>query len=389
MTNNQLSSLIKELYSSSAIILGNGINRYANTGCSWLDLLKKLANEYCQDWQIKDIKDGISYTEFFDALEISVLEQTPYNVGLDIEKLTNSKSLQSLSLELKKAHETFELINTFGQELPPFNLDSANKKQVEAFSNELSKMPYGLPENLVTFTMLGEKFGAAVNSKLVTSICREMVSWQCTDIHRRVSKFAEEWNIPILTTNYDTNLEQSINAEVYDYRHDSSSESCTISCCYTTNPAPAIDDFAIWHINGVIKYPKSILIGKTHYVRCLQQIRSLVFPENKLSAEIFTGNNTGFSSMKDTWLELIFSKNLFIIGLQLDTNEDILRWLLLERAKYYALYNNDTRKAWYVTTENEYKSLSNDFGKQLFFKSVGVEILVLPDYKDIYEAISI
>jgi hypothetical protein len=393
-TKLQFSNLIKEHCSTSAIILGNGINIYANTGCSWLDLLKNLAEKYCPELDIadadfKELEKGFSYTEFFDAMEISVLNRTPYSDSRKIDKF--AKSIHGISLAVRKAEEAFGQINTSTQGLTEFNIDYAkNKRQVEAFSNAVSKMPDNWYENLMTSVMLGDKLQAVVNDKMVESICKEMNSWQFADIHCNVGRFAEKWNIPILTTNYDINLEQSINAQLYDYKHEYSNDSCPISCCYTTYSDTTINDFAIWHINGVIKYPKSILIGLSHYMRCLQTIRGLILPHSQTTAELFNGNNIGFAYIKNTWLELIFSRNLFIIGLQLDVNEVVLRWLLLERAKYYALYNRDKRKAWYVITKKEYEnSLSKDLGKRMFFNSVGVEILVLPDYKDIYEAISI
>lgn len=391
MTQRQLSTLIKKNRRNSAIILGNGINRFANTGCSWTTLLKELAKKYCPEWDIASIPDGISYTEFFDALEISTLEQTPYLKASTYTACIKTLSRSSeLIKQMQRLKEDSILHSQHNEN--PFKIEN-----LKASLQSLQKIPEELLTNLhktcsetMTISLLGDKFHSIVNSSLVHDICNLMTTWQFSDIHCKVTNFAQNWDIPILTTNYDNVLEKAINAKYFDFGHKSSTESCPISNCYTTNNSPTINDFAIWHINGMLKYPQSILIGLSHYMRNLQDIRCLILPQNRYNAELFNENNMGFTHIKNTWLELIFSKDLFIIGLQLDSNEIVLRWLLLERAKYYALYNHDRRKAWYIITEKEYnESLGKDIGKKLFFKSVGIEIIVLPNYTDIYAAISL
>ena len=108
----------------------------------------------------------------------------------------------------------------------------------------------------------------------------------------------------------------------------------------SASPLP-INKFAIWHPNGMLRYPKSILIGLSHYMRNLEAIRNMIVPSNKFKAELFEKTIFEPNTINNTWINHIFFKELFIVGLSLDTDEVLLRWLLLERAKLFSLYPND------------------------------------------------
>ncbi len=134
----------------------------------------------------------------------------------------------------------------------------------------------------------------------------------------------------------------------------------------------------------MIKYPTSILIALTHYMRAIENIRAKILPPNKFNAEIFQGIQWDFKRLANSWLEIIFRKNLFILGLALETDEVFLRWLLIERAKFYALYPHLQKDGWYITAEQE--EISS--GKEYFLKSAGFKIVRVPNYSDIYNSIS-
>ena len=70
MTQKELHKLVMKHSDNCTFLIGNGINRYANTGCSWEVLLKALAIAYCPSLKLESIPHGLSYTEYFDLLDI-------------------------------------------------------------------------------------------------------------------------------------------------------------------------------------------------------------------------------------------------------------------------------------------------------------------------------
>ena len=377
MTSHELHKLILKHKNGSALLLGNGINLYAHSGCSWNVLLKALTKVYCPNLDCSQIPEGITNTEFFDFLEISILREIPSYNEDDFER--QRIKLDNLSCDYEKLHK--EIQDFAIRSFHTFDIDKY-KESLEAFKGFSTDKFMSNSESVLTITELGNKFGPAVNSRLIQSICNLMNKWVPTEPHRAIITFAKNNEMPILTTNYDNLLSQAVNARFYDFKNDRSSEEHPISCCYTTKRKPNVDKFGIWHINGMIKYPKSILIGLTHYMRALENIRSAILPSNKYNSEIFQGNQWGFNTLSNTWINLVFNRNLFIFGLSLESDEVFLRWLLIERAKYYALFPNLRKQGWYIVAENE----KIPIGKAYFLKSADINIVSVPNYSSIYNA---
>lgn len=377
MNTKQLRQFIIKNNIDCALLIGNGINRYANSGCSWEKLLNALASIYCPKLSFNSLPETISNTEFFDLLEISIMQDTPI---FDKERFkVRNLSLDKFDFPQKTLGQINKEITEFAKK-PAFSLKQLNDK-IKGFNTPefQSKM-----EMAITFSSLGDKLGVALRSRLIATICSSMKKWDFTSVHKRVALFAQEYKLPILTTNYDNLLALSVNARLFDYGTNVSSESFPISCCFTNCKCPNFNEFGIWHINGMIQYPKSILIGLSHYMRSLEKVRSLIFPSNDYNAELFQGNHWGFVTLKDTWINLIFSRHLIILGLTLDKDEVLLRWLLLERAKYFALFPYNSKRGFYIVPESE----KVDNGKQLFFNNVGIEIVRVPDYDAVYKIVS-
>ncbi|MDP1619711.1 MAG: hypothetical protein Q8M12_01790, partial [bacterium] len=80
-----------------------------------------------------------------------------------------------------------------------------------------------------------------------------------------------------------------------------------------------------------------------------------------------------------TWLQILFHKPLLIFGLALAENEVFLRWLLIERAKYYKKFPDRRQEAWYVHTPSE-----DDLGKLFFLTGVDVQLVEVKNYDEIY-----
>lgn len=380
MTAKQLRQFIIKNNNDCALLIGNGINRYAKTGCSWDTLLKALAKVYCPNLCFEQLPKGISNTEFFDLLEISYLKDIPI---FDKEEL--EKQRVSLSMPRETLNRISESIQNWALQTPVKLTDlNQYKEVVQKYSKEISKLSENIDFNfMTTIASIGnKKFSTIVRSKFIATICSYMKKWEYHPIHTQIAFFAQKYRLPILTTNYDTLLEDSVNAKEHNYKHESSSENFPISLSYTNNNVPDYNGFGIWHINGVIHYPKSILIGLSHYMRAIEYARNLLFPPNKFDAEII--QNQWSNPLRGTWIDLILSKHLIIFGLSLDKDETLLRWLLIERAKFYAMFHYMQKQAIYIVPESE----TLEEGKVLFFKTVGIDVVSVKDYDSVYRIIS-
>lgn len=86
-------------------------------------------------------------------------------------------------------------------------------------------------------------------------------------------------------------------------------------------------------------------------------------------AKLFRGKNVYNWSGSKSWLHLIFNKSLCIFGLALDENEVFLRWLLIERKKYFRQFPDRVKDGWYIQVKS--KTISdNEIGKRFFFKEL-------------------
>ena len=102
--------------------------------------------------------------------------------------------------------------------------------------------------------------------------------------------------------------------------------------------------------------------------------------------DVFAGKNLNNWNGYKTWLHIIFNKSLFIMGLKLEENETFLRWLLIQRSKYYALFKDRNHNGWYVYPKEEEKD-KDFFGKKVFLEKVGISMIPVENYKTIYEDI--
>lgn len=83
----------------------------------------------------------------------------------------------------------------------------------------------------------------------------------------------------------------------------------------------------------------------------------------------------------NTWLHLVFNCDLVIMGQGLDEQATFLRWLLIERMKYYRGFRDRKRKGWYVGLKNEMTE-----GKKFFLERIGFELIQLDNYEYICQS---
>jgi hypothetical protein len=63
---------------------------------------------------------------------------------------------------------------------------------------------------------------------------------------------------------------------------------------------------------------------------------------------LFGGKDRTTWTGRYSWLHVVFNKPLPILGLGLGETEVFLRWLLIERARYFAKFPKRAQKAWSV-----------------------------------------
>jgi hypothetical protein len=73
-----MKKLLQENKSDIAFVIGNGINQYGATNNTnhWHELLIQLANNFLHS-PISEIPAGVTYTEFFDVLELNLINAVP------------------------------------------------------------------------------------------------------------------------------------------------------------------------------------------------------------------------------------------------------------------------------------------------------------------------
>ena len=77
---------------------------------------------------------------------------------------------------------------------------------------------------------------------------------------------------------------------------------------------------------------------------------------------------------------------LVMFGISLDVSEIFLRWLLLEREKFFRLRGATGKTTYYVYSQEENLDCDEFRGKRFFLEGVGVTLVEVPQYADIYES---
>jgi len=213
---------------------------------------------------------------------------------------------------------------------------------------------------------------------LSQEFCNLMGSWQPSAHHKKFVAWAANNNSPVLTTNFENTLGEAGNCQLHRVATSKFTDYYPWGTCYSKGEVlNATDHFAIWHINGMQKYRRSIRLGLTHYMGSVERARVWFYKGKNQS--LFFSNDSGKWSGADTWLQIIFNKPIAIFGLDLRQTEVFLRWLLIERAKYFNKFPERRQAAWYIHTDDQSSS-----GKLMFFKALGITPVHANSYAEIY-----
>ena len=213
---------------------------------------------------------------------------------------------------------------------------------------------------------------------LQKEFCNFLTGWQPKSHHHAIVDWAKRNNTPLLTTNFDETLSNCLALQLHHADSQRFTDFYPWASCFAErsvqNPAR---EFGIWHINGIQRYSRSVRLGLSHYMGSVERARALINKGNhgRLYAEPTGAKWNG----SNTWLHCIFNNDLLFLGLGLETSEIFLRWLLIERAKYFKTFPERAKKAWYV-----YGGRDISPGQKIFLKSVGCEVVKEQGYDHLY-----
>ena len=373
--------------SNMAYVIGNGINNhyFSEFILNWKDLLSKLWKDNCGE--NIEIPQGITYTEFFDLIELNSF----YNKTFDLERKT-LLTLRDLPNQLRREYKNLlslridKLSNENYSEFiknDTFFMDDSREfcKSIREDADELSAI------DCVNYLI------NTISDRTKLNLYRNKIKKDVVDRYKCIEKELNnsEYSLllesikrsgcPILTTNFDILMSRSLNLKMYKMG-DNFTDYYPWNVYFSENEySNPNENFAIWHINGIINYHRSIKLGLSDYMGCVERARRML--QGKDLIEYFNGKNQNNWSGYNTWMHIIFNKNLFIFGLSLDENEVFLRWLLIQRAKYSKMYNKDL-KGWYI-------DYNISKGKRFFLEQINFIVIELNDVKEfdlLYKAIS-
>jgi hypothetical protein len=246
---------------------------------------------------------------------------------------------------------------------------------------DLAAVPHGTA--LTEFYDVLELRSRERTSNLQARFCELMSGWRPLPHHKAIMGWAERHKVPVLTTNFDEVLSNAAKCRFLLPRNEKFTDFYPWEgrFAHQLYSSPC-DGFGIWHINGMARYKRSVRLGLSHYMGSVQRARTWLHRSG--DARLFHGKDRTQWAGAGTWMHLVFNKPLLIFGLALEENEVFLRWLLIERAKYFREFPARSQPAWYV-----YKPDPTDdrqAGKHFFLKALGIDCVEAKDFAAIYDS---
>lgn len=296
-----------------------------------------------------------------------------------IQSLIDSKSVAIL---LGNGYNNY-INSTYGSKLNSLEkmpswadlvFQTANKLYLSAQLEKLDKtmLDVGLsyPE---AFSLLTNRDNSASLHQAVSEIIREV---KINDYVAKVAETLREWDCPVITTNYDVRLENSINLTLKHYGTSQSKyypiDYYSFESFFQHSADNPCNSFSIWHCNGFVLFPLSLRLNLYDYCNYIAWLKKRI-PTKE-------GNGNSVNNEK-SWLAPFFQKKLIIVGLGLSLSETHLRWLLLAKYNSRQERGGDDVMGYYL-----YAGKINE-GLKLFLEGVGITPCVFNSWADIYSGL--
>ena len=404
MTCNELSNLIIQNHDSIAFLVGNGIHNYefgvksVKGKLSWTGLLEKIKSVHGVSSLREKPQEGITNPEYFDLIELLYIQQQTIKEKNEFQKSIKSciESIENLKQpNLNFLSQSYRVRTEKGNAGCSTSLFVKNDSLVKTESLIKERVlsmhdDFGFPhgKDIATYDQqifaMRLLYGEERKFYIVKRNIKEFFkNYSLQDWILPLLLFASKEQIPIMTTNYDEALSKKLNLTRHCKIGNSDSQFTYPFETYfsKTDIEWPWKEFAIWHINGMVSYPQSIKIGYLDYAKMFNAIRERLFvphgPAEMFSLIIKKDN------LCKTWISIFFYRNLFIWGIGLNEDEYVLRWLLVERARYNLLTHKNL-KGWYVHLVDKDKPMSD--GKKIFLNTVGIEIIEVNSH-DLHESV--
>jgi len=184
------------------------------------------------------------------------------------------------------------------------------------------------------FPMLYEEiFLNAIRTKMMdekdlkTYIANEVSKIVPNVIHERIRSL----NVPhIMTTNYEFSIEGE---------SPKGNSGLVVERSYSVFRKYELNGSTYWHLHGDCNNPASINLGYEHYCGQLQNMRNYTATgttyktEGVLKKPLIKRLSSGGQINYQSWIDLFFTKDIYILGLGLDYVESDLWWLITYRAR--------------------------------------------------------
>ena len=109
-----------------------------------------------------------------------------------------------------------------------------------------------------------------------------MGSWTSTKEQNIILNKIESFNAPILTSNFDDLMPSSMNLDFRKMNAPHFTDFYPWSCYYSNKDLRIpTEGFGVWHINGMIKYPRSIRLGLSQFMGNVERTRRLIHGDSE------------------------------------------------------------------------------------------------------------
>lgn len=196
----------------------------------------------------------------------------------------------------------------------------------------------------------------------------------------------------IITTNYDYNLELSVNPDFLKEKKELALNRQESK--HSLYRGYNLNGIKIRHIHGELlhnrnisdttrNYPEeSIMIGFEHYSEYYHRIQSSIIgtPDKRKYKDGILSRITNEKETK-VWTDLFFTHNIYFIGFNLDFSETHLWWLLMQREEILRNYNFFDRQKNMISflfpempvAKDEYKNIDEERFNKLHSKKLSLQ----------------
>lgn len=196
-------------------------------------------------------------------------------------------------------------------------------------------------------------------------------------VHRHLMELAINSESPVLTTNFDAAFEASIAARINHIDSRGFTRYYPWKSYYANDAIkkPA-EGFGIWKVHGDVNYRDSIRLGLADYMGSVERARKLLHHgRNRISRK----KHWTYWNGSNTWLDIWFNMPIIIVGFGFGVHETFLRWLLIERKRYFRDFHPgrsiDIRYLYVNPPKPDVQNL---------LQTLGVEFVKMPSFDHLY-----